>query len=622
MKLRAADYLIKDARPQEILLTIERVLRLDALRRENAQLRRVVRKLHGFGELIGESASMREVYRVIGAVSQNKSTVLVSGESGTGKELVARTIHRRGPLAEGPFVAINCAGLSETLLDSQLFGHRRGAFTGAVADHDGVFRAAEGGTLFLDEVSEIPLGLQARFLRALQDREVTPLGSSRPITVDVRLIAATNRDLEAETRAGRFRSDLFYRLNVVHIGLPPLRARADDVVLLIEHFIQHFSREYQVAPKRVAPEAMARLRAYAWPGNIRELQNAIERAFALSGADTITLNDLPAALRDDAAPSLDAPDGGPLPTLREPLRRLELPLGRDHLGAALALGLGLTGHRAAHLIGQVDELDRDLHHLDAPGLGVLVDDRLQVGVDLLPLREQLVQLGLTAHAAQRGLRVLRGGEEIVLHLDDGAVRVDHAEVEARVHLERDVVLGDDVLGRDVHGDRPEIDAHRLLDPGDDIDDPGAARPDQASQPEDDRPLVLAQHLEPANQEDDHDQQRGPRTRHGYLLSTARDRARRTRSRSPSTAVTSIGSPASTTSSPSAVQYSPRTSTVPAGARRLRATPTAPTIPSAPTTEGRRCERTTSTALVSMRTASVPPTPKTRLRGTATPVSAG
>jgi len=342
MKLGAADYLIKDARPQEILLTIERVLRLDALRRENAQLRRAVRKLHGFGELIGESASMREVYRVIGAVSQNKSTLLVSGESGTGKELVARTIHRRGPFAEGPFVAINCAGLSETLLDSQLFGHRRGAFTGAVADHDGVFRAAEGGTLFLDEVSEIPLALQAKFLRALQDREVTPLGSSRPITVDVRLIAATNRDLEAETRAGRFRSDLFYRLNVVHIGLPPLRARADDVVLLIEHFIQHFSREYQVAPKRVAPEAMARLRAYAWPGNIRELQNAIERAFALSGADTITLNDLPAALRDDAAPSLDAPDGGPLPTLGEAERRL--------IAAALRHSGG-NKNEAARLLG-------------------------------------------------------------------------------------------------------------------------------------------------------------------------------------------------------------------------------------------------------------------------------
>src|SRR5438128_373019 len=209
MKLGAADYLIKDARPQEILLTIERVLRLDALRRENAQLRRAVRKLHGFGELIGESASMREVYRVIGAVSQNKSTVLVSGESGTGKELVARTIHRRGPFAEGPFVAINCAGLSETLLDSQLFGHRRGAFTGAVSDHDGVFRAADGGTPFLDEVSEIPLSLQAKFLRAVQEREVTPLGESLPVSVDVRLIAATNRDLEGEMRArpGRPRTD-------------------------------------------------------------------------------------------------------------------------------------------------------------------------------------------------------------------------------------------------------------------------------------------------------------------------------------------------------------------------------------------------------------------------------
>src|SRR6184192_1869583 len=284
MKLGAADYLIKDARPQEILLTIERVLRLDALRRENAQLRRVVRKLHGFGELIGESASMREVYRVIGAVSQNKSTVLVSGESGTGKELVARTIHDRGPLATRPFIAINCAGLSETLLDSQLFGHRRGAFTGAVNDHDGVFRAAEGGTLFLDEVAEVPLPLQAKFLRAVEQREVTPLGSSLPVPVDVRIVAATNRGLEGEVRAGRFRTDLYYRLNVVHLTLPPLRARPEDIPLLAEHFLRRFSREYQVAAKRLAAEVMERLRTYAWPGNVRELQNTIERAFALAAA--------------------------------------------------------------------------------------------------------------------------------------------------------------------------------------------------------------------------------------------------------------------------------------------------------------------------------------------------
>jgi DNA-binding NtrC family response regulator len=319
MKLGAADYLIKDARPQEILLTIERVLKLDALQRENVRLRQEVSRLHGFGELIGESPPMKAVYRMIATLSENKSTVLVSGESGTGKELVARTIHARGPLAAHPFVAVNCAGLSETLLDSQLFGHRRGAFTGAVSDHDGVFRAAEGGTLFLDEVAEIPPPLQAKFLRAVEQREVTPLGSSLPTAVDVRLVAATNRDLTAEVRDGRFRTDLFYRLNVVHLELPPLRARPEDVPLLVEHFLQRFSRQYQVAPKRLAAEALERLRTYAWPGNVRELQNAIERAFALSAADTITLDDLPPSLRGWALPS-DTP--GDVPTLEESERRL------------------------------------------------------------------------------------------------------------------------------------------------------------------------------------------------------------------------------------------------------------------------------------------------------------
>jgi len=320
MKLGATDYLIKDARPQEILLTIERVLRLDALRRENTRLRGVIDRLHGFGELIGESAAMKAVYRVIGTVSENKSTVLISGESGTGKELVARTIHERGPLAGKPFVAINCAGLSETLLDSQLFGHRRGAFTGALNDHDGVFRAADGGTLFLDEVAEIPLPLQAKFLRAVEQREVTPLGSSLPVPVDVRIVAATNRGLESEARAGRFRSDLYYRLNVVHIELPPLRSRAEDVDLLVDHFLERFSREYQVAPKRVSAEAMERLRRHPWPGNVRELQNVIERAFALSVADTLTVDDLPPALH--AVPADDGPRPDEVPTLEESERRV------------------------------------------------------------------------------------------------------------------------------------------------------------------------------------------------------------------------------------------------------------------------------------------------------------
>jgi len=297
MKLGASDYLIKDARPQEILHTLERVLRMASLQRENATLRREISEARGFGELIGESAPMRAIYRVIDAVSQNKSTVLLSGRSGTGKELVARTIHQKGPWAEAPFVAINCAGLSETLLDSQLFGHRRGAFTGAINDHEGVFRAATGGTLLLDEIAEIPLGLQAKFLRAIQEREVTPLGSTRPIPVDVRLIAATNRDLEREVREDRFREDLYYRLNVVTIEMPPLAARVDDVPLLVEHFVGRYAALYQVSPKRVAPEVFRRLEAYDWPGNVRELQNVIERAFALSASDTITLEDLPMGLR-------------------------------------------------------------------------------------------------------------------------------------------------------------------------------------------------------------------------------------------------------------------------------------------------------------------------------------
>jgi DNA-binding NtrC family response regulator len=344
MKLGAADYLIKDARPQEILLTLERVLRLASLKRENARLRREIGRLQGFGELIGESTSMQAIYRLIDAVSQNKSTVLLTGESGTGKELVARTIHQRGVLHEAPFVAINCAGLSETLLDSQLFGHRRGAFTGAVADHDGVFRAATGGTLLLDEVAEVPIGLQAKFLRAIQEREVTPLGSSRPVPVDVRLIAATNRDLEAEVRDGTFRADLFYRLNVVHIDLPSLRARREDIPRLVDHFLARYSEQYEVSAKRFAPDALDALVAFDWPGNIRQLQNAIERAFALSAADVVTLDDLPPAIRGGAAPTVMSPvsASASIPRLADAERML--------IEAALRKAAG-NKNEAARLLG-------------------------------------------------------------------------------------------------------------------------------------------------------------------------------------------------------------------------------------------------------------------------------
>jgi DNA-binding NtrC family response regulator len=312
MKLGAGDYLIKPCQPDELLLVAERLLELRDLRREVKQLRQQLRGSDRFGEIVGKSPSMMAIYKVVEAVSQNKSNVLISGENGTGKELVARTIHKRGPLTERAFLAINCGALSETLLESQLFGHRRGSFTGAVDDHEGVFQAADGGTLFLDEITDIPLPLQVKFLRAIQEKEVTPLGSTRPVRMDVRIIAATNRDIDEAVQIGAFRSDLFYRLNVVSIRLPPLRERRDDIPLLVDHFVGTFSREYAVEPKSVTPEAMRKLLDYYWPGNIRELQNVIERAFALSPQPEIRVEDLPASVEQGGAPTPRLNVDGPL----------------------------------------------------------------------------------------------------------------------------------------------------------------------------------------------------------------------------------------------------------------------------------------------------------------------
>ncbi|MGE0823850.1 MAG: sigma-54-dependent transcriptional regulator [Candidatus Binatia bacterium] len=324
MHCGAADYLTKPCNPDELLLKVDKLLETKRLREEVAQLRREMRAYKKFGELIGQSPVMRQIYLLIAAVSKNKSTVLVTGESGTGKELVARTIHRQSDWADRPFVAINCGAMSETLLDSQLFGHRRGAFTGAIADHNGVFQMAHGGTLFLDEISEIPVSLQVKFLRAIQEKEVTPLGASRPVKVDVRIIAASNRDLEEEVKKGAFREDLFYRLNVVPIHLPPLRERREDIPLLVEHFVGIFSTEYKVEPKRVAPAALEKLIAYPWPGNIRELQNVIERMFALSRSSEISLTDLPGPISGFEEKPVSFHEYIELPTLEQMERSLIL----------------------------------------------------------------------------------------------------------------------------------------------------------------------------------------------------------------------------------------------------------------------------------------------------------
>ena len=315
MQRGAADYLTKPCNPDELFLKVDKLLETKRLREEVVRLRREVYAYKKFGELIGQSQAMRQIYAVISAVSKNKSTVLITGESGTGKELVARTIHQKGPEGERPFVAINCGAMSETLLDSQLFGHRRGSFTGAIADHNGVFQAAVGGTLFLDEISEIPTALQVKFLRAIQEKEVTPLGSNRPVKVDVRIIAASNRNLEEEVRKGTFRDDLYYRLSVIPIHLPPLRERREDIPLLIEHFIATFSNEYNVEPKQLAPDALEKLVSYPWPGNIRELQNVIERVFALSQTTEITRADLPTSVGGFEEHPLNFTGLSELPTL-------------------------------------------------------------------------------------------------------------------------------------------------------------------------------------------------------------------------------------------------------------------------------------------------------------------
>ncbi len=270
---------------------LENALLLDSLRRENVSLKEAVSSRQ-YGDLIGAGASMREVYRRIEKVAATDVSVLVSGETGTGKEIVAREIHRRSPRAAGTFVAVNCGAIPEPLLESELFGHVRGAFTGAVTTRAGRFQAAHGGTLFLDEVGDMPASLQVKLLRALQERAVTKVGDTRPEPVDIRVIAATNKVLDDEIRKGAFREDLFYRLNVVSIPLPPLRDRGDDVVVIARWFLQKYGKEFSSRVRGFTPSALVAMRKYAWPGNIRELENRVKKAVVLADRALVSAEDL------------------------------------------------------------------------------------------------------------------------------------------------------------------------------------------------------------------------------------------------------------------------------------------------------------------------------------------
>jgi DNA-binding NtrC family response regulator len=305
MKGGAFDYLVKPFRPDRIEVLVQRVGEWRALVRENRYLRSELASGDGGDELVGRHPGIAAVIDMVRRAAATKATLLIQGESGTGKELIARLAHYASPRAEGPFIKVNCAALSETLLESELFGHERGAFTGAIARREGRFELAHGGTLMLDEISEIPLGLQAKLLRAIEEAEFERVGGTRTIKVDVRLLCTTNRDLAREVEDGRFRGDLFYRLNVVPVVLPPLRERRDDVPLLVHYFLKRFGRESASAVRSVSKEAMDLLVRYPWPGNVRELRNIIHRATVLCPNEVLRPGDLPTDLTAEHRPFLD-----------------------------------------------------------------------------------------------------------------------------------------------------------------------------------------------------------------------------------------------------------------------------------------------------------------------------
>jgi two-component system response regulator HydG len=294
----AYDFINKPVELDVLAIAVDRAAAHRSLREEVKRLRLESGRLPRFDALVGQSPAMQAAYDLIERVAAADATVLVTGESGTGKEVVARTIHDRSHRRGGPFVAINCAAMPETLLESELFGHTKGAFTDARSAEPGLFNRANRGTIFLDEIGDMPLGLQPKLLRVLQERVVRPVGGRDEIPVDVRVVVATNRDLESAIEEGRFREDLYYRINVVHIPLPPLRARSGDILPLAQHFLSHFATRAAKNVTGIAPAAAQKLVAYVWPGNVRELQNCMERAVALTRFDQVGVDDLPEKIRD------------------------------------------------------------------------------------------------------------------------------------------------------------------------------------------------------------------------------------------------------------------------------------------------------------------------------------
>jgi DNA-binding NtrC family response regulator len=343
MRHGAEDYLSKPLQLGDVQVRIERALKQRAIENKLRRLETQVRDRYRFDQIVGRSAAMQRVFQIIERIAPTNTTVLISGRTGTGKELVARAIHYNSPRASGPFVDINCGALPDHLVEAELFGYQKGAFTGATETRKGLFEVADGGTLFLDEVQALKPELQAKLLRALQERTIRRVGGRENIEVDVRIIAATNQDIAEAVRRGEFREDLYYRLNVVHIYLPELRERREDIPLLIEHFLEKYARENNQQPRRFSNEAMRLLMSYDWPGNVRELQNAIEHALALSSGPMLTIADLPPHI-SGAVGQMGASDAlGQARTLEEVERRHILRVleecGGNHTRAAEVLGI-------------------------------------------------------------------------------------------------------------------------------------------------------------------------------------------------------------------------------------------------------------------------------------------
>jgi two-component system response regulator AtoC len=320
MKAGAYDYIAKPFKQDEILLTLRKAEERERLKRENLRLREEVEREYSFANMIGKSEKIRTTFEFIKKVAEFKITVLIQGETGTGKELIAKAIHYNGLRAKGPFVAVNCGAIPQELLESELFGHVRGAFTNAIRSKKGLFEEADGGSLFLDEIGEMPFQLQVKLLRVLQDEEIRRVGENKSIPVDVRIIAATIRNLGEEVAQGKFREDLYYRLNVMCIDVPPLRERSEDIPLLVDHFIQKANKKMGIQVEGVTKRAMARLITHPWQGNVREIENTIERTMVLCEGKRIDVNDL--ALENQK--TLSAPENEGIDGFLDPARSLSI----------------------------------------------------------------------------------------------------------------------------------------------------------------------------------------------------------------------------------------------------------------------------------------------------------